>query len=713
VTTPWPGRPYPFGATWDERGAGVNFALFAEHARAVELCLYDQPAGTGPSAVVRLPECSDGVWHGFVPGLRPGQLYGYRVHGPYHPAQGHRFNPAKLLLDPYALAVSGPVCWNEVLLGHTPNGPHADQAPDPRDSGGIMPKAVVIDPAFDWQGDEPPRTPWNRTIIYECHVKGMTARHPAVPEALRGTYLGLASDAVLEHLTALHVTAVELMPIHYHADEPLVAERGLVNYWGYNSIAFLAPDVRFATAGAPPADEVRQFKEMVRRLHRAGIEVILDVVYNHTAEGNHQGPTISLRGIDNPAYYRLNPNDPRHYVDFTGCGNSLNMQHPRAMQLMMDSLRYWAGEMHVDGFRFDLAPALVRELEAVNRVSRFFDIIRQDPLLSRVKLIAEPWDLGRDGYQLGNFPAGWAEWNSRYRDTVRRFWRGDDGQLADLAYRLTGSSDIYEPRRTPHASVNFVTCHDGFTLRDLVSYDRKHNEANGEDNRDGTDANYSRNWGVEGPTDDPAIGARRERVMRNLLATLALSHGVPMLSHGDELGRTQHGNNNPYCQDNPTTWVDWSPDETGRRLLAFTRRVFGLLADNPVLRRRTFFRGRPHDAAGLKDLTWLNPDGTELTEADWAAPHAKALGMLMLGTATDERDERGRPMTGNTLLLLLNAGDREQTFVLPPPRFAGGPPWRVVIDTHDPDLPDAGREPGDHIVVAASSLVLLQRATPT
>jgi glycogen operon protein len=711
VTAPWPGHPYPFGATWD--GDGVNFALFAEHADAVELCLYDRPDAAAATNM-RLPELTDGVWHGYVPDLHPGQLYGYRVHGPYDPGAGRRFNPAKLLLDPYARAVSGPVCWNELLLAFR-RGATDDHTPDARDSGGIMPKAVVIDPAFDWQGDRPPRTPWNRTIIYECHVKGMTASHPRIPAPLRGTFLGLGSDPVIEHLRSLHVTAVELMPIHFHADEPAVAERGLVNYWGYNSIAFLAPDVRFATPGAPPGEVVREFKEMVRRLHRAGIEVILDVVYNHTAEGSHLGPTLSLRGIDNPAYYRLNPEQPRYYVDFTGCGNSLNMQHPRAMQLIMDSLRYWAGEMHVDGFRFDLAPALVRELEAVSRVSRFFDIIGQDPLLSRVKLIAEPWDLGRDGNQLGNFPAGWAEWNDRYRDTVRRFWRGDDGQLADLAYRLTGSSDLYEPRRTPHASINFVTCHDGFTLRDLVSYEQKHNEANGEDNRDGSDANYSRNWGVEGPTDDPEILARRERAMRNALATLALAHGVPMLSHGDELGRTQHGNNNAYCQDNAASWIDWSLDAPAQRLLAFTRRVFGVLATNAVLRRRTFFRGRPPDggSAGLKDLTWLTPDGAELTEEDWAAPGAKAVGMLMLGTATDERDERGRPMTGDTLLLLLNAAASDQSFVLPPPRSPGAAGWTLVIDTADPDLVESGRPAGERIQVAASSLMLLQRTIPT
>jgi len=699
MTTPWPGVPYPFGATWD--GDGVNFAVFAEHAEAVELCLFDAADAVVESGRIPLPETTHGIRHGYVPGLRPGQLYGYRVHGPYDPAAGLRFNPAKLLLDPYATAVAGPVRWDPVLLAYPPGGPHADLERDERDSAGVLPKAVVIDPAFDWQGDRPPRTPWNRTIIYECHVKGMTARHPGVPERLRGTYLGLASDPILEHLRALHVTAVELMPVHHHAVEPAVAEAGLVNYWGYNSVAFLAPDARFATAAC--GQQVTEFKEMVRRLHQAGIEVILDVVYNHTAEADHLGPTLSLRGIDNLAYYRLDPEQPRYYVDFTGCGNSLNMLHPRAMQLIMDSLRYWAAEMHVDGFRFDLAPALVRELHAVSRVSRFFDVIRQDPILSRVKLIAEPWDLGSDGYQVGNFPGGWAEWNGKYRDAVRRFWRGDDGQIAELAYRLSGSSDLYEPRRTPHASINFVTCHDGFTLHDLVSFERKHNEANREANRDGAGENFSRNWGVEGPSDDPAVIARRERAARSLLATLALSHGVPMLSHGDELGRTQHGNNNAYCQDNELTWIDWSLDPARRKRLEFARRVFGFLARNPVLRRRTFFRGRPPDGAGGgKDLTWLRPDGGELTEADWTAPHAKALGMLMLGTAADERDERGRPVTGDSLLLLLNAGEQEQRFTIP------DGPWFEVVNTADPVEGEPRPVASDGMSVPSSTLILLQ-----
>ena len=701
MSTVWPGAPFPLGATWD--GEGVNFALFSEHAEGVELCLYHDAGGGRETDRLQLPDCTDGVWHGYLPDVRPGQLYGYRVLGPYEPGAGLRFNPAKLLIDPYATAISGPIVWSDVLLPYAPGQPDADLRADARDSAGIMPKCVVTDSAFDWQGDRAPDTPWNRTVIYECHVKGMTARHPDVPEQLRGTYLGLASDPIIEHLKSLHVTAVELMPIHHHAVEPALAQRGLVNYWGYNSIAFLAPDARFATASL--GQQVTEFKEMVRGLHRAGIKVILDVVYNHTAEADHLGPLLSLRGIDNPSYYRLDPEQPRYYVDFTGCGNSLNMLHPRAMQLIMDSLRYWVAEMHVDGFRFDLAPALMRELHAVNRVSRFFAIIKQDPTLARVKLIAEPWDLGEDGYQIGNFPVGWAEWNGMYRDTVRRFWRGDEGQLADLAYRLSGSSDLYEPGRTPHASINFVTAHDGFTLHDLVSYEQKHNEANGEDNRDGSDANYSRNWGAEGPTDDPQILERRARAARNFLATLALSHGVPMLSHGDPLGRTQHGNNNAYCQDSELTWVDWHLDASRGALLQFARYVFGIAAANPVLQRRTFFDGKPID--GGRDLTWLKPDGGEMAEADWKRPDARALGMLLLGSATDERDARGRPVTGDTLFLLLNASDQEVHFTLPQVRSETGGWVELVNTTRCEQQPRAVQ--GDRVAVAECSLVLLQQ----
>jgi isoamylase len=671
----WPGSPYPFGATWD--GEGVNFALFSEHASTVDICLFDQPGDAAETVRVRLPERTDRIWHGYLPDVRPGQLYGYRVHGPYAPADGHRFNPAKLLIDPYAKALSGDVRWNDAVFGYVIGDAARDLSLDSRDSAAAVPKGVVIDTAFTWGDDRPPRTPWNRTVIYECHVKGMTARHPDVPAHLRGTYLGLATDPIIDHLRGLHITAVELMPVHHFVSERALVDRGLTNYWGYNSIAFFAPDVRYATGAL--GQQVTEFKSMVKRLHRAGLEVILDVVYNHTAEGDELGPTLSLRGVDNVSYYRLASEQMRHYVDFTGCGNSLNMLHPRTLQLIMDSLRYWVSEMHVDGFRFDLASALARELYQVNRLGRFFDIIKQDPVLSRVKLIAEPWDLGEGGYQVGNFPVGWTEWNGKYRDTVRRFWRGDPGQLADLGYRLSGSSDLYESDRTPYASINFVTCHDGFTLRDLVSYDQKHNEANGEDNRDGNDANWSSNWGAEGPSDDPGICDLRDRMMRNFLATLAFSQGVPMLSHGDELGRTQHGNNNAYCQDNELSWVNWDLDDRARDLLEFTRRVFGLLRAHPVLRRRSFFRGHAINPSGVKDVAWLKPDGHEMTDADWHHARAHAIGVLLPGEATDERDQRGRPIAGQTLLLLLNAGERARHFTFPALAEPGS--WVQELDT--------------------------------
>jgi isoamylase len=697
----WPGYPYPLGATWD--GEGVNFALFSEHATAVDLSLFEQPGDAAETARVRLPECTDQIWHGYLPDARPGQLYGYRVQGPYAPAEGHRFNPAKLLIDPYAKAISGGVQWSDALFGYRAGDPQGDLSLDSRDSAGSMPKCVVIEGAFTWGDDRAPQTPWNRTVIYECHVKGMTTRHPDVPAALRGTYLGLATDPIIDHLKALHVTAVELMPVHHAVSERRLVDHGLTNYWGYNSVGYFAPDPRFATASR--GGQVTEFKSMVKRFHRAGIEVILDVVYNHTAEGDETGPTLSLRGIDNVSYYRLDQKQPRHYVDFTGCGNSLNVLHPRVLQLIMDSLRYWVLEMHVDGFRFDLAAALARELHQVNSLGRFFEIIKQDPVISQVKLIAEPWDLGEGGYQIGNFPVGWAEWNGRYRDTVRRLWRGDDGQLAELGYRLSGSSDLYASARTPHASINFVTSHDGFTLADLVSYDHKHNEANGDHNRDGTDANWSCNWGAEGPTDDGAIRARRARMARNFLATLAFSQGVPMISHGDELGRTQRGNNNAYCQDSEVTWVDWELDAERREVLAFARRVFGVLATHPVLRRRSFFRGHPADRTGPPDVTWLKPDGAELADADWHNPHARALGMLLPGAATDERDRRGRLSKGETVLLLLNAGDEAQHFALP--HLAEGGSWVEAVNTNGAGGPgDAG---GDRVTVAPRSLVLLER----
>jgi isoamylase len=695
----WPGTPYPLGATWD--GEGTNFALFSENASAVELCLFDGPDRVEERAHVMLTEHTDGVWHGYLPDVRPGQFYAYRVHGPYAPAEGHRFNPAKLVLDPYAKAVSGPVRWDDAIFGY-PAGKPDDEQPDERNSAPAMPRCVVVEGTFPWEDDRHPRVPWNQTIIYEAHVRGMTMRHPEVPEHLRGTYLGLAADPIIERLQALGITTLELMPIHQAVAEHELERRGLTNYWGYNSIGFFAPDMRFATGGL--GQQVHEFKAMVKQLHRAGIEVILDVVYNHTAEGDHRGPTLSFRGIDNAAYYRLDQDDRRHYVDFSGCGNSLNMLHPRTMQLIMDSLRYWVAEMHVDGFRFDLAPALARELYEVNRLGRFFDIIRQDPTLSQVKLIAEPWDLGEGGYQVGNFPIGWAEWNGKYRDTVRRFWQGARGQVADLAYRLAGSSDLYQMGgRNPNASVNFVTCHDGFSLHDLVSYEHKHNEANGEENRDGTDANYSRNWGAEGPTGDPRVQRLRERMMRNFLATLAFSQGVPMLSHGDEVGRTQGGNNNAYCQDTELSWIDWTLTPERRELLEFTKRVLAIRRANPVLRRRTFFGGAPVAHSQLKDITWLGADGRELTPEGWHDPARRMLGMLLHGQATDERDERGRLVVGETILLLLNGGGRSTRFTLP--SMPGSGTWIQELHTARPGMRVVRT---DAVPLVAHSLILLR-----
>ena len=697
----WPGQPYPLGACWD--GVGVNFALFSENATGVELCLFNGPGDDQESFKLTLRERTDQVWHCYLPDVRPGQLYGFRVHGPYKPDEGHRFNPAQLLIDPYAKAITGAIKWSDALFGYRVGSPRQDLEINSQNSAGGIPKSVVINSAFEWGDDRPPRTPWNRTVIYEAHVRGMTIQHPGVPEPLRGTYLGLVYDDMLDHFLSLGVTAVELLPVHQFVVDRHLAERGLTNYWGYNSIGYFAPDVRYATGGR--GIQVHEFKSMVKAFHQAGIEVILDVVYNHTGEGNHLGPTLSLRGIDNSAYYRLEANNPRFYTDFTGTGNSLNMQHPRTIQLIMDSLRYWVTEMHVDGFRFDLAPVLARELYEVNRLSAFFDIIHQDPILSRVKLIAEPWDVGPGGYQVGNFPVGWAEWNGKYRDTLRHFWRGDHGHVPELASRLAGSSDIYQwSDRAAYASVNFVTAHDGYTLRDLVSYEQKHNEANGEHNQDGHNDNISRNWGVEGETDDAAVTEQRYRVMRNFLATLLLSQGVPMLSHGDELGRTQGGNNNAYAQDNETSWVNWNLDDQQRKLLDFTRRVIAIRQANPVLRRRHFFKGKVVDDAGHKDVTWLAPGGHEMTDADWRSWSNRALGMLIDGDATDETDQRGRPVKGDTMLLLLNAGDAPVTFTLPHQEKRGR--WAELLDTASPELETRRSE--DEVTVEPFSLVLLR-----
>jgi isoamylase len=675
----WPGQPYPLGATWD--GAGVNFALFSEHGAAVELCLFDSEDAERESRRIQLTERTDQVWHAYLPEARPGQLYGYRVHGPYEPQAGHRFNPHKLLIDPYAKAVAGNVRWDDSVFGYKIGDERADLSFDERDSAPFVPKCVVIDPAFSWGSDTRPRTPWHKTLIYELHVKGFTRLHPEVPEELRGTYAGLAHPAAVEYLHSLGVTAVELMPVHQFVSEKFIQDRGLTNYWGYNSIGFFAPDVRYSSSGVM-GQQVSEFKTMVKTLHREGIEVVLDVVYNHTGEGSQLGPTLAFRGIDNAAYYRLMPHQPGYYMDFTGCGNTLNMVHPRTLQLIMDSLRYWVLEMHVDGFRFDLASALARELHDVDRLGSFFDIIHQDPVLSQVKLIAEPWDLGEGGYQVGNFPVLWAEWNGVYRDNVRSFWRGDPGQLDDLAFRLTGSSDLYERSgRRPYASINFVTAHDGFTMRDLVSYNEKHNEANMEGSRDGHDHNISWNCGVEGPTDDPEVNAMRARQQRNFLATLLLSQGVPMLVAGDEMGHTQEGNNNAWCQDNEISWLNWDLDEQSRDLLEFTRQLIRLFHQHPVLRRRKFFHGRQIRGAEIKDISWFRPDGQEMTEDDWRNDAAHALAVRLAGDAIDEVDERGCRVTDDTLLLLLNAHHRAVSFVLPAHRRSVN--WEQLLDTRE------------------------------
>jgi len=704
----WPGYPYPLGATWT--GVGVNFAIFSAHASRVELCLFDSPEATKETARVVLPEQTDEVWHGFLPDARPNQLYGYRVHGPYDPAVGHRFNPNKVVMDPYAKAVARTVRWADEMFGYRVG--HADQdlAFDDRDSAPFAPLAAVVDAAFTWGDDRPPRTPWHNTVIYEMHVRGFTMRHPAIEEALRGTYEALTREPVLDHLTRLGVTAVELMPVHHRTSDRSLEERGLTNYWGYNTVGYFAPERRFAASRAP-VGAVREFKRMVRALHAAGLEVILDVVYNHTAEGNHLGPTLSLKGIDNATYYRLVGDQPRYYMDFTGCGNTLNMQSPQVLQLIMDSLRYWVLEMHVDGFRFDLASALARELYDVDRLGAFFDIIHQDPVLSHVKLIAEPWDLGQGGYQVGNFPVLWTEWNGRYRDSVRRFWRGDGGTVSELATRLAGSNDLYAHNgRQPYASINFITAHDGFTLQDLVSYNEKHNDANLEGNRDGENHNLSSNGGVEGPTEDPAIRIVRERQKRNFLATLLLSQGVPMISHGDEMGRTQRGNNNAYCQDNPLSWVDWTLDEDRRRLLAFTTSLIRFRLSQPTLRRRRYFQGRHIRGGDVKDLAWFAADGREMNDDAWNADFVRSIGMLLSGSAIEELNERGEPTLGDTLMVLLNAHTGRVPFVLPAP--GGNLRWQRVFDTFDPHARSASFKQGARYPLQGRSVAVLKTVAP-
>jgi isoamylase len=703
VQAVWPGSGYPHGATYD--GAGTNFALYSQVADQVELCLFDDDG-----AETRLPlrEVDGFVWHGYLPGVGPGQRYGYRVHGPYDPAAGLRCNPSKLLLDPYAKAVEGGTDWNPAVFSYSFD--DADKRND-EDSAPHVPRSVVVNPYFDWRGDRPPRRHYHETVIYEAHVRGLTKLHPQVPEAQRGTYAGLAHPAVIDYLLDLGVTAVELMPVHQFVTDSLLSEHGLANYWGYNTIGFFAPHNAYASTGAR-GEQVPEFKSMVHALHDAGIEVILDVVYNHTAEGNHLGPTLSFRGIDNTAYYRLVDDDPRYYFDTTGTGNSLLMRHPQVLQLIMDSLRYWVTEMHVDGFRFDLAAALARQFHEVDRLSAFFDLVQQDPVVSQVKLIAEPWDVGEGGYQVGNFPPLWSEWNGKYRDTIRDFWRGQSATLPEFASRLTGSSDLYaSDGRHPVASINFVTAHDGFTLADLVSYNHKHNEANGEGNRDGTDDNRSWNCGAEGPTRRRSILALRRRQVRNFLTTLLLSQGIPMLLAGDEMNRTQQGNNNAYCQDNEISWVHWPEDPKDQSLVEFTRRLIRLRRDHPVFRRRQYFRCMSirggHNALG--DIAWFTPAGEEMTEDDWEAGFAKSLTVFLNGEAICEPDQRGERVRDDSFLLLFNASEQHLEFTVPAAAY--GQAWEKELDTAAPKGPANGAavKPGDLLEVRNHSIQLLRR----
>jgi glycogen operon protein len=701
----WPGEPYPLGATWD--GTGTNFSLFSQMAERVELCLFDDGPEGGNEQRVDLPEVTAFCWHGYVPQVGPGQRYGFRVHGPWAPGEGKRCNPAKLLLDPYAKAVEGGVRWDPAVFSHRLDDPeaaaHADSAP-------FVPRSIVINPFFDWGTDHPPRIPAHETVIYETHVKGLTATHPGVPPELRGRYAGLAEPAVLAHLKRLGVTAIELLPVHQFVQDGRLLELGLRNYWGYNSISYLAPHNEYSASGER-GQQVQEMKQLVKTLHAAGFEVILDVVYNHTAEGHHEGPTLCFKGIDNPAYYRLVPGQPASYLDYTGTGNSLNLRHPHVLQLIMDSLRYWILEMHVDGFRFDLATTLARELHEYDRLSAFFDIIQQDPVVSQVKLIAEPWDLGEGGYQVGNFPPLWSEWNGKYRDTVRDLWRGLPQTLGGFANRFTGSSDLYAlTGRRPSASVNFVTCHDGFTLTDLVSYAEKHNEANGEDNQDGESHNRSWNCGVEGPTDDPGVNALRARQKRNFLATLFLSQGIPILLGGDEIGRTQRGNNNAYCQDNEVSWYDWEAVDFD--LLNWTAGLIRLRREHPVFRRRGWFHGRPIHGSEARDIAWFRPDGEEMSYEDWQQGFARSLAVFLNGDAIPGTDRRGEPVTDATFCLLFHAGDEPLAFRLP----AGvGGSWTEVFDTGKPRFGEGTergevKRAGEAVEVVGRGVVLLRKA---
>jgi isoamylase len=703
----WPGRPFPLGATW--LGDRTNFSLFSENAERVELCLFDDD---GTEERVEVTERTAFNWHVELPGVGPGQRYGFRVHGPYEPHAGHRFNPCKLLIDPYAKAIEGDVQWDAAnALPYTPDpdNPDADLEPDDEDSAEAIPKSVVVDEHFDWEGDVPPQIPWRQTVIYETHVRGFTMTHPEVREDLRGTYAGLASDPAIAYLKDLGVTAVELLPVHHIADESFLHDKGMRNYWGYSTIGFLAPNARYAATGTH-GEQVKEFKGMVKALHRQGIEVILDVVYNHTAEGNHLGPMLSFKGVDNASYYRLVPDDERHYMDYTGTGNTLNARHPSVLRLIMDSLRYWVIHCHVDGFRFDLASALARELYDVDRLSAFFDTIHQDPVLSQVKLIAEPWDVGPGGYQVGNFPVLWSEWNGIYRDAVRDFWRGQ-APVAEFASRFTGSSDLYEnDGRTPFASINFITAHDGFTLRDQVTYNEKHNDANGEGNQDGHNDNRSWNCGVEGETDDEAINELRRRQQRNFLTTLFLSQGVPMLLGGDELARTQNGNNNVWCQDNELAWYDWQLGEAQEHQLAWTKRLIALRRAHPVFRRGKWVQGREHHGSGLPDIWWFRPDGRRMTQRDWNDPNAHTLGVFLNGREILDTAPDGSRVVDDSFLLLFNAHFEDMQFTLPARRFGAG--WLHELDTTDPAKAAGAERFGARgtVTVGARSLRLLKSA---
>ena len=706
-TTRWPGQPYPLGATWD--GKGVNFALFSEHATGVELCLFDSPDAEKESVRIRFTEYTDHVWHAYLPEVLPGQLYGYRVSGPYEPQLGHRFNPNKILLDPYAKGIGRNLRWADEVFGYRLGDSEIDLSFDDRDSAPFAPLATVIDPAFTWGNDRHPRTPWHKTILYELHVKGFTQLQQGLPERLRGTYAGLASESVIKHLTDLGITAVELLPVQYFLHDRHLLDRGLTNYWGYNTLGYFAPASQYAVPSIQQ-DAVQQFKTMVAALHQAGIEVILDVVYNHTAEGTQLGPTLSMRGIDNLSYYKLTDPDRRYYMDYTGTGNSLNVRHPRVLQLIMDSLRYWVTYMHVDGFRFDLASTLARELYDVDRLGAFFDIIHQDPILSQVKLIAEPWDVGEGGYQVGKFPVLWSEWNGIYRDNVRRFWKGDGGLLPDFATRLSGSSDLYEgDGRKPYASINFITCHDGFTLQDFVSFDEKHNEANGENNLDGTNDNYSWNCGVEGPTNDASINMLRAQQKRNFMATLLLSAGVPMILAGDEIGHTQDGNNNAYCQDNETTWLKWNLSDEQRDFLRFVRSVINIRQTQPVFQRRKFFLGRPINGANVPDISWFQPSGEEMSDEAWNAGFTQCLGVLLPGDLICDVDERGGPIIGDSIVLLVNASHQPIPFTLP--SCGENQEWERLNDTAAPEVATMKCKSGEQYESNGRSIVIL-RSTP-